>query len=82
MKTKTEGFLDPEFLQQYAIVGRESDFEGALQNGGKITSGGVVSVKSSREKMEKHKKHRENQESGKKRGRNNPGSKSDKKRKS
>ncbi|XP_048134806.1 RNA cytidine acetyltransferase 1-like isoform X3 [Rhodamnia argentea] len=82
MKTKTEGFLNPECLQQYAIVGRESDFEGALQNGGKIASGGVISVKSSREKMEKHKKHKENQESGKKRGGNNPGSKSAKKRKS
>ncbi|XP_056168240.1 RNA cytidine acetyltransferase 1-like isoform X2 [Syzygium oleosum] len=82
MKTKTEGFLNPEFLQQYAIVGRESDFESALQNGGKIASGGVISVKSSREKMEKHKKHKENQESGKKRSRNNHGSKSDKKRKS
>ncbi|KAF8018616.1 hypothetical protein BT93_H3497 [Corymbia citriodora subsp. variegata] len=82
MKAKTEGFLNPEFLQQYAIVGRESDFESALQNGGKITSGGVISVKTSREKTEKHKKHKENQESGKKRSRNNPGSKSDKKRKS
>lgn len=82
MKTKAEGFLNPEFLQQYAIVGRESDFESALQNGGKIASGGVISVKSSGEKKEKHKKHKENQESGKKRSRNNPGSKSDKKRKS
>ncbi|KAF2284280.1 hypothetical protein GH714_020215 [Hevea brasiliensis] len=53
MKTKMEGMLNPELLQQYAIVDREGDFENALKNGGKITSGGLISVKSSRTRVEK-----------------------------
>ena len=50
MKPDTTGVLDPELLQQYAIG---ADFEDALQNGGgKVPSGGVVSVKSSRKEIE------------------------------
>ena len=49
-----EGSLNPELLQQYAIVDRDADFENALQIGGKVLSGGLVSVKSSRNKIEKH----------------------------
>ena len=81
---KTEGLLDPDFLQQYAIADREADFEKALQNGGgKVPSSGLVSVKSSRTKMEKHEKQKKNHKSGEKRGKdhNNSSNKSNKKRK-
>ena len=38
--------LNPEQLQHYAIVGREADFEEALQNGdGNISKSGLISVK-------------------------------------
>ncbi|KAF2284264.1 hypothetical protein GH714_020135 [Hevea brasiliensis] len=80
MKTKMEGMLNPELLQQYAIVDREGDFENALKNGGKITSGGLISVKSSRTRVEKHGKH-DGHKNGKKRKGDN-GSKSNKKSKS
>ncbi|XP_022741678.1 RNA cytidine acetyltransferase 1-like [Durio zibethinus] len=83
MKTKTDGLLDPEFLQQYAIEGREADLENALENGGeKVLSGGLISVKSSRSGVEKHGKQNESSKSGKKRGKGDHGSKSSKKRKS
>ncbi|EXB24806.1 hypothetical protein L484_005185 [Morus notabilis] len=50
MKPDMEGVLDPEMLQQYAIG---ANFDNALQNNdGKIPSGGLVSVKSSRSKTE------------------------------
>ncbi|GAB2220812.1 hypothetical protein Droror1_Dr00008485 [Drosera rotundifolia] len=46
MKAKTEGLLNAEFLQQYAIVGEEEDFAKALPNGGrKIPPGTLISVK-------------------------------------
>ncbi|KAJ6918921.1 hypothetical protein NC651_013009 [Populus alba x Populus x berolinensis] len=49
MKSKMEGFLNPEFLQQHAIVGREEELENALQeDGGKINPGGVICVKTQR----------------------------------
>lgn len=82
MKADTESLLNPEFLQQYAIVGRETDFESALQNGGKVAPGGVISIKSSASGTEKHKSPKENHGTGKKRGRDSHGGKSDKKRKS
>uniref|UniRef100_A0A5B7B8X6 RNA cytidine acetyltransferase n=1 Tax=Davidia involucrata TaxID=16924 RepID=A0A5B7B8X6_DAVIN len=83
MKAKMDGLLNPEFLQQYAILDREADFENALQNGGgKIPSGGLVSVKSSGNKVEKHVKQKESHKSGKKRNKEDGGSKSSKKRKS
>ncbi|GLU13215.1 hypothetical protein SLE2022_298600 [Rubroshorea leprosula] len=83
MRSKTEGLLNPEFLQQYAINDRETDLENALQHGdGKVAVGGLISVKSSRNKMEKPKKQKESDKSGKKRGKVDKGSKSNKKRKS
>ncbi|TKY60362.1 N-acetyltransferase protein [Spatholobus suberectus] len=50
MKSKAEALFTPELLQQYAIEdGGESGFENILQNnGGKIPTGGLISVKSSR----------------------------------
>ncbi|MCD7447733.1 hypothetical protein HAX54_033523 [Datura stramonium] len=82
MKAKTaEGLLDPELFQQFAIVDREADFENALQNGGgKISSSGVVSIKSNKSKLEKRSKP-ETENSDKKRNKSNSGSKSHKKRK-
>ncbi|KAJ8768500.1 hypothetical protein K2173_022593 [Erythroxylum novogranatense] len=81
MKTETDGLLNPDILQQYAIVDKESEFESALLSGGKIASGGVISVKSSGNKGEKHGKHQENK-IGKKRNQEHHGSKSNKKSKS
>lgn len=69
-----DGLLDPDLLQGYAIVDREADFENALQNGGKVLPGGVISVKSNRNKADK------GQKGEKKRSKNDP-SKSSKKRK-
>lgn len=84
MKAKMDGMLNPELLQQYAIADREADFEKALQNGGgKIASGGLISVKSGKKKVEKHGKQKEGHNSGKKRDKEDGGSsKSNKKRKS
>lgn len=49
-----DGILNPEYLQQYAIVDKEGEFEKALQNGGvKVSASGIVSVKSNRKKMGK-----------------------------
>ncbi|XP_050206833.1 RNA cytidine acetyltransferase 1 [Mercurialis annua] len=81
MKAKTEEMLDPELLQQYAIMDKENDFENALKDGGKkIAAGGVVSVKSSKTKAEKYAKP-EKHSSGKKR-KGDHGSKFKKKSKS
>ncbi|XP_010249467.1 PREDICTED: RNA cytidine acetyltransferase 2-like [Nelumbo nucifera] len=83
MKAETEDLLNPEFLQQYAIVDREDDFENALQNGaGKISSSGLISVKSSKNKVGKHGKLSENNKDTKKRGKGDGGFKSNKKKKS
>ncbi|KAJ6740712.1 RNA CYTIDINE ACETYLTRANSFERASE 2 [Salix purpurea] len=83
MKSKMEGLLNTEFLQQYAIVGGEEEFDDALQkHGGKINPGGVISVKSNRVKPEKHEKQ-ESGASGKKRGKDDHrGSRSNKKSRS
>ncbi|OIT27221.1 rna cytidine acetyltransferase 1 [Nicotiana attenuata] len=79
MKAKSDGLLDPELIQQFAIVDREADFENALQNGsGKIVPGGVISVKSNKFKLEKH-SEAETEKSGKKRNKNHSGLKSSKK---
>lgn len=81
MKRNSEGLLDVGMLQQYAIVDGEVDFAGALQSGGgKIPSGGVVSVKSNKTKAEKHGKRKEKDQSSKKRSKED-GSKSNKKKK-
>ncbi|XP_058111016.1 RNA cytidine acetyltransferase 2-like [Magnolia sinica] len=81
MKAETDRMLNPDFLQQYAIVDRDADFEEALHNGmGKISSSGIVSVKSDRNK-EKHGKHKEmHGKSNKKRGTDGSGSRSNKKK--
>ena len=67
MNPDTEGALDPERLQQYAIGG---DFENALQNSnGKIPSGGLITVKSSRRETEdksRKKRNRSDRDSKKK----------------
>ncbi|KAJ6678077.1 RNA CYTIDINE ACETYLTRANSFERASE 2 [Salix viminalis] len=83
MKSKMEGLLNTELLQQYAIVGGEEEFDDALQkHGGKINPGGVISVKSNRVKPEKHEKQ-ESGASGKKRGKeDHRGSRSNKKSRS
>ncbi|OIT04070.1 rna cytidine acetyltransferase 1 [Nicotiana attenuata] len=79
MKAKSEGLLDPELIQQFAIVDREADFENALRNGGgKIVPGGVISVKSNKFKLGKHSEP-ETEKSGKKRNKNHSGLKSSKK---
>ncbi|KAI3992686.1 hypothetical protein MKX01_008008 [Papaver californicum] len=56
MKAESEGMLNPEFLQHYAIVDKEAAFEEALRNGsGKIGSGGrgIISLKSTKQKKKK-----------------------------
>ncbi|CAN6543663.1 unnamed protein product [Malus baccata var. baccata] len=83
MRSNSEGSLDPKLLQQYAIGDRDADFENALQNGGaNLPAGGLVSVKSSRNKMDKG-KQKESHKSGEKRHKNEHGSnsKSNKKKK-
>lgn len=83
MKSKVEGMLDADLLQQYAIVDKDGDFDKALQNGGgKAVSGSVISVKSSKTKVDKPSRQKESQKSGKKRGKDEHGSKSSKKHKS
>ncbi|KAL3637489.1 hypothetical protein CASFOL_018657 [Castilleja foliolosa] len=82
MKSKLVGSLNPDLLQQYAIVDK-GDLESALQSGGaKALSGGVISVKSNKTKAEKHAKQSENEKSEKKRSKHGHSSKSNKKRKS
>ncbi|KAF8405889.1 hypothetical protein HHK36_007967 [Tetracentron sinense] len=82
MKAEAEGLLNPEFLEEYAIVDREADIENALQNGGvKIPASGLLSVKSSRNKIEKHGKEKESHKSNKKRGNDASGSRLNKKKK-
>lgn len=56
MKSKSEALYTPELLEQYAIEDGESGLDSVLQNsGGKIPTGGLISVKSSRVKPEKEK---------------------------
>ncbi|KZV17283.1 hypothetical protein F511_27535 [Dorcoceras hygrometricum] len=63
MKAKTDGMLNLDHLQQYAIVDKEVDFENALQHGGgKALSGGHFSVKSSKSKIEKLKEGKRNKQ--------------------
>ncbi|KAL5709167.1 hypothetical protein ACHQM5_019886 [Ranunculus cassubicifolius] len=58
MKSDSEaGLLNPELLQKYVITDGEVDFTEALQNGcGKLSSSGVISVKSNRGQSEKREK--------------------------
>jgi N-acetyltransferase 10 len=77
-----DGLLNPELLQQYAIVDREADFENALPSKGKILSGGLVSLKSCKNKIEKHGNQKESHKSGKKRSKADHRSNSNKKKRS
>ncbi|CAM9001786.1 unnamed protein product [Rhodiola kirilowii] len=81
MRARSEGLLDLEALQQYAIVDKEADFENALQNGGKLTASGLISVKSIKGRAEKHGKSKDPKASGKKRNKDYQGSRSNKKKK-
>ncbi|XP_010911901.1 RNA cytidine acetyltransferase 1 isoform X1 [Elaeis guineensis] len=82
MKAGNEGILDPEHLQQYAIVDKEGDFEKALQNGGgKLSASGLLSVKSNKVKMEKQGKYNE-MTKGKRKGKDGDRLRSNKKKKS
>ncbi|CAK9320297.1 unnamed protein product [Citrullus colocynthis] len=81
MKMNNEELLDVGTLQQYAIVEGEVDFAGALQSGGgKVPSGGVVSIKSNKTKAEKQGKRKDKDQSSKKRSKDD-GFKSSKKKK-
>ncbi|KAL4195527.1 hypothetical protein AMTRI_Chr05g73770 [Amborella trichopoda] len=67
-ESELDGMLKPELLQQYAIVDREADFEDALLKGErKISSSGLLSVKSNRKNVDKKSKLKE-KEKGEKRG--------------
>lgn len=69
MKAGNEAMLDPELLQQYAIVDREGDFEKALQTGaGKVPASGLLSVKSNRPRKEKPETHLESSRKNKRKG--------------
>lgn len=82
MKAKMDDLMAPE-LQQHAISGVDEEIENALENGGaKIPPNGLVSVKSSRNKMEKHQKKKENHMKNGKRSKDSRGYKPNKKRKS
>ena len=83
VRSNRDESLDPKLLQQYAIGDRDADFENALQNGDvNLPAGGLVSVKSSRNRTDKG-KERESHKSGEKRRKNEHGSssKSNKKKK-
>ncbi|KAL2531341.1 UPF0202 protein [Abeliophyllum distichum] len=81
MKAKLDGMLNPERLQKYAITDKDADFEKALQNG-KVSTSGIISVKSNRSKIEKYGKQKEIQMGEKKRNKHDHSTKSNKKRKS
>ncbi|KAL5703564.1 hypothetical protein ACHQM5_022097 [Ranunculus cassubicifolius] len=85
MKSDSEaGLLNPELLQKYVIADGEVDFTEALQNGGgKLSSSGVISVKSNRSQSEKREKSssKDNQKSKEKKHDKSGGSGSKRKRK-
>ena len=81
MNESLEDTLNPEQLQQYAILCREADFEEALQNGdGKISKSGLISVKAGVKERSKG-KDKEDMRHGK-RKENNRGDKRPNKKKS
>lgn len=82
MKSKAESLFTPELFQQYAIDDGESGFQTVLQNNdGKIPTGGLISVKSSRS-AGKPEKVKDSGKSDKKRSKDNHNHKSSKKRRS
>ncbi|KAL3697204.1 hypothetical protein R1sor_011280 [Riccia sorocarpa] len=75
-----ESLLEPEKLQQFAISGREADFDDALRkSGGKLPKSGFLSVKGTGEKS-KDKKEKEKEEDGKAGKKNKRGEKQKDKR--
>lgn len=56
MKTENVGQFNPELLQQYSIADREAGFEQALRSCSTISSSGLISVKSNRDKAVKNNK--------------------------
>ncbi|PNY15591.1 UPF0202 plant-like protein [Trifolium pratense] len=81
MKSKSESLFAPESLQRFAIEDGESSFDNALQNtGGKIPTGGLISMKSNR-KIIKSEKENGSHKSDKKRRMDNSSHKSGKKEK-
>ncbi|TKY57778.1 N-acetyltransferase protein [Spatholobus suberectus] len=67
MKSKAEATFSPELLQRYAVEDGGSEFENALKNnGGKIPTGGLIGVISSRNGVNPEKEKR-SYENGKKR---------------
>lgn len=77
MKAENEVVLDPEYLQQYAIADEEGEFEKALENGTKVSSSGILSVKSNRT-WSTHRDH--TSEKGKRKGKHGYNSRSNKKK--
>jgi len=70
MNESLKDTLNLEQLQQYAILGREADFEEALQNGdGKISKSGLISVKAGVKEKFKG-KDKEDMKHGKRKGNN------------
>lgn len=86
MKSTAEALFTPELLQQYAIKDGESGLDNILENnGGKLPTGGLISVKSSRaEKKGSHssekKQGKDGHKSEKKRGKDDHNHKSSKKK--
>lgn len=82
MKAEREDVLNSEYLQQYAIDDREGDFQKAIQNGVKVSTSGLISVKSSCTEREKHERKKEASKSKRKGKGDDNKSRSNKKKKS
>ncbi|XP_057416267.1 RNA cytidine acetyltransferase 1 [Lotus japonicus] len=86
MKSTAEALFTPELLQQYAIKDGESGLDNILENnGGKLPTGGLISVKSSKaEKKGSHssekKRDKDGHKSERKRGKDDSNHKSSKKK--
>lgn len=81
MRSKSESLFTPELLQRYAIKDGES-FDNVLQStGGKIPTGGLVSVKSNRKIIKSEKENGSHKSDKKRRGDNHSHNKSSKKEK-
>nr|XP_027191121.1 RNA cytidine acetyltransferase 1 isoform X2 [Cicer arietinum] len=81
MKSKSEALLAPELLQRYAIEDGESGLDSVLQNnGGKIPTGGLISMKSNRTVIKAEKEKGSHSKSDKKRRMDNHSHKSSNKK--
>ncbi|XP_027368437.1 RNA cytidine acetyltransferase 1-like [Abrus precatorius] len=77
MKSKQEAVFAPEMLQQYAIQDGESGLKNIIENnGGKIPTGGLISVRSSKNVVPPKGSHKKD----KKQGEGNPNSRSSKRK--